>query len=346
MGKYDRIFQSDNLSTEKLTPEESVAAIAVVTAGADTPLNQVELEFLVDTIWGFEIFEEYSDPQLLAMLEKLVTIANSEGLGSLFNAAYESLADELILDGFAAGVSVLVDETTENIHIPKDKMPLLRNLQSALDLEYDEAQEVIDNVILDFEEAEDDELDDEGEILNLEFYESPLNNFVVAVPVNLQEGARINTQEGLVGFSDDYGTLLRIDYYPFPPDKQADIQSTGKEEFFRSIILEKYVPQAIVANLATAKVKHMEYLVDTMEGAFFAVVDMPGGSTISKTNNNGNVTRLNAYRGLLTFIDNNFLYILTSQRTFFTGQTPGDIDEEAEKIKQDIFDFLDSIDFY
>ncbi len=344
MGKYDQIFQSNNLSAEKLTPEESVAAIAVVTAAADTSLDTLELEFLADTIWGFEVFEEYSDTNLLSMLEKLIAIANSEGLGALFNAAYESLANELILDGFAAGVSALIDDSTPDIHIPKEKMPLLKNLQVALELDHDEAEEVIENVILDFEEAEEEDLDDE-DILNLEFYESPLGNFTVVVPVDLQEGARVNSQEGLVSFSDDSGTLLRIDYYPFPPEQAAAIQTTQKEEYFRSILLEKYIPQAIIANLAAAKVNYTEYLADIMEGALFAVVDMPGGSTISKTSNNGAAHRLNAYRGLLAFTYNDFLYVLTSQHTFFAEETPGDIEEEAEEIKEDILDFLDSIDF-
>lgn len=344
MGKYDQIFQSNDLLAEKLTPEESVAAIAVVTAAADTSLDTLELEFLADTIWGFEVFEQYSDTNLLSMLEKLIAIANSEGLGALFNTAYESLTDELILDGFAAGVSALIDDSTPNIHIPKEKMPLLKNLQLALELEQDEAEEVIENVILDFEEAEEEDLDDE-DILNLEFYESPLGNFTVVVPVDLQEGARVNSQEGLVSFSDDSGTLLRIDYYPFPPEQAAAIQTTEKEAYFRPILLEKYIPQAIIANLATAKVNYTEYLADIMEGALFAVVDMPGGSTISKTNNNGAATRLNAYRGLLAFTYNDFLYVLTSQRTFFAEETPGDIEEEAEEIKEDILDFLDSIDF-
>jgi len=344
MGKYDQIFQSNNLSTQKLTPEESVAAIALVTAAADTSLDTVDLEFLTDTIWGFEVFDEYSDSDLLSMLEKLLAIANSEGLGALFNAAYESLADELILDGFAAGVSALIDDSTSDIHVPKEKMPLLKNLQLALELDHDEAEEVIENVILDFEEAEEEDIDDE-DITNLEFYESPLGNFTVIVPVDLQEGARVNSQEGLVSFSDDSGTLLRIDYYPFPPEQAATIQNTGKEAYFRSILLEKYVPQAITANLATAKVNYTEYLADIMEGALLAVVDMPGGSTISKTNNNGAATRLNAYRGLLAFNYNDFLYILTSQHTFFASETPGDIEEEAEEMKEDILDFLDSIDF-
>jgi hypothetical protein len=346
MGKYERIFQSDDLSTEKLTPEESVAAIAVITAAADTSLAQLELEFLVDTIWGFEIFEEYSEASLVAMLEKLVTIANAEGLGALFNTAYESLVDELVLDGFAAGVSVLVDDSTEEIHIPKEKIPLLKNLQSGLELDHDEAQEVIDDVILAFEEAEiDAEEFGDDDVLSLEFYESPLGNFTVAVPVNLQEGARVNTQEGLVSFSDDSGALMRIDYYALPPEQMTEIQASGKEAYFRSILLEKYVPQAIIANLATAKVNYTEYLTDVMSGAFFAIVDMPGGSTISKTGSNGAATRLNAYRGLLSFIENDFLYILTSQHTFFAEEIPGDIAEEAEEIKEDIFEFLDSIEF-
>ena len=342
MGKYEQIFQSDNLSTEKLSPEESIAAIAIITHAADISLSQLELEFLVDTIWGFEIFEQYSDASLLAMLEKLVLIANAEGLGALFNTAYESITEEMVLDGFAAGISVIVDETMGRFYIPKEKMPLVKKLQSALEVEEDEAQGVIDDVILAFEEAEN--LD--NETLNIEVYESPLRNFTVPIPVDVRDGARIYSQEGSVSFSDDSGILLRIDYYTLPSEQVIGIEAKGKEKYLRSILLDKYVPQTIIANLAAAKVNYKEYLAKFMEGAFFAIVDMPQGSTISRTSNNGKSTRLDAYRGLISFINNHFFYVITSQHTFFPEDNiRRNLAEEFKEIKEDIFDFLDSIEF-
>ncbi len=46
-------------------------------------------------------------------------IAEEEGLGTLFNTASDSLSDELILDAFAAGVLMVIDE--EELIIPQAK---------------------------------------------------------------------------------------------------------------------------------------------------------------------------------------------------------------------------------
>ncbi len=347
MGKYDKIFNSEKSLEESLKPEEAVAAIAVVTAVADSSLDDVDVELLADIIWGFEVFEDYSDDDLLELVDKLLVIAEEKGLGALFNTANESLVEDLVRDAYAAGVSVLVDE--EELLVPKGKMSLLKKLQEALEIKDEQAKEILDEVITAFEEAEDEyEEDDDETVLeddSLEMYESPLGNFIVPIPVDPQHGGRVQSQEGVVGFSDDFGTLLRIDYYPIPLEQVEDMQSVREEEYLRSILLNKYVPQAIVANLPQASVEYTEYLPDTLEGSYFALINMPEGSSISKTGNNGTASRLNAYRGLLAFAEGNFLYIASNQRSFFDGETPTTPKAEAEGIKQKILEFVDSIEF-
>lgn len=343
MGKYDKIFQSDDISQEVLSPEEAVAAIAVVTAAADLTLENLDMEMLVDILWGFEVFEKYDDNALSEIISKLVSIAENEGNGALFNAANEFLTDDLVLDGFAAGVSVLVSE--DDIEIPKAKMPLLKQLQSALEVEDEEASEVIEEVLTAFEEVEEDVLGDETAEFDEDIYESPEGNFTVPIPVTPDRSGKIQTAEGMVGFSDDYGTLLRIDYYLIPPSQRDEIEIAGREQYFESVLLDKYIPQAIVSNLSSASVEYTEFLASEMQGAFFALVNMPGGSTISKQENNGHPQRLDAYRGIIAFQQQNFIYIVTSQRSFFNGETPDSINTEAETIKGNILAFIDTIEF-
>ncbi|MCX7592341.1 MAG: hypothetical protein N2235_01015 [Fischerella sp.] len=350
MGKYDKIFNSEKISEESLSQEEAVAAIAVVTAIADSSIEDVDIDLLADILWGFDIFEQYSDDELLEMVDKLIAIAEDEGVGTLFNTAYETIDDELVPDAFAAGVSVLVDE--EELRIPRGKATLLKKLQEALEIEDEEAKEIIDEVIAAFEEteAEAEYAEDEDEISpeqisSLEVYEAPSGIFTVPVPVNLQQGGRIDTQEGAVSFSDDLGTFFRIDYNSLPPQQIDDLESVGQEEYLRSILLNKYVPSAIAANLPDASVDYTEYLPNTLEGAYFALVNMPEGSTIPKSGNNGTAAKCDAYRGLLAFISGDFLYIVSSQRSFFDGETPGSLKQEAEGLKQKIVDFVDTIEF-
>lgn len=343
MGKYDKIFQSDDVSQEELSPEEAVAAIAVVTTAADVTLENVDIEMLVDILWGFEVFEQYDDNALSEIISKLISIAETDGLGALFNAASEFLTDELVLDGFAAGVSVLVSE--DDIDIPKAKMPLLKQLQSVLEVEDEEANEVIEEVLTAFEEVDEDILGDETTDFAEDLYSSPEGNFTVSIPVTPDAGGKIQTAEGMVSFSDDYGTLLRIDYYLIPPSQRAEIDYSVREQYFESVLLNKYIPQAIVANLSSAFVEYTEFLPNEMQGAYFALVNMPGGCTISKQENNGHPQRLDAFRGIIAFQQHDFIYIVTSQRCFFNGETPDSIDTEAETMKANILAFIDTIEF-
>lgn len=355
MGKYDKIFNSTKTTKEKLTAQEAVAAIGVVTSAADSSLEEVDADYIADILWEFlEVFEEYSDDQMLELLDKLIAIAEEDGVGALFNAAKGSLSEDLTLDAYAAGVSLLVDE--EEMMIPKGKMNLLKKLQEALGIEDDEAKEVADEVIAAFEDVEEeledeeflDDDDDEPEFeegSEPQVYESPGKNFVVPIPVDIQRGGMIQAQEGLVSFSDDFGTLLRIDYFRLTSQQKKELESVGHEEYLRSLLLEQYVPQGIVANLPEAQVKHTKYIEDALDGAYFVLVDMPEGSNISKTGNNGTASRLDAYRGLLGFTSGNFLYIVSSQRSFFDGETPGSIEEESERIEDSILNFVDTIEF-
>ncbi|QKQ73452.1 hypothetical protein [Nostoc sp. TCL240-02] len=348
MTKYDKVFNSPKTSEESLSPEEAVAAIATVTAIADSMIEDVDAESLAGILWEFEVFEEYSEDEIAEIVDRLLAIAEEEGIGPLFNAAKVSLSDELVLDGFAAGVIVLLDD---ELAIAKPKQAYLKKLQAALELEDEEAEEIIKEVIAAFKEAEEEYADDDDdetvviEDFSEQTYQSPLSNFTVPIPVDPQQGGRIQSQEGVVGFSDDIGTLLRIDYYPFPLEQLEELESVGQEEYLQTILVDKYVPQAIFANVPDASVEYTEYLEDTLRGAYYVLIDMPKGSTISKQENNGTAIRLDAYRGLLTFISGEFLYIVSSQHSFLDGETPDSLEEEAEDIKESILEFVETIEF-
>lgn len=348
MSQYDRIFDSKQTTEQFLSPEEGVAAIAVISAIADSSIEEVDAEALATVLWDFEVFDEYSEEEITEIVYRLIDIAQADGLGALFNTASAALNDEVVLDAYAAGAIVLLDE---DLTIASDKEPFLQHLQKALDIEDEEAEEIVQEIIAAIEEAENGNFGDEDvEIILVQdygdtVYASPLDNFSVPIPVTAEEGGKIQSQEGVVGFTDDIGSLVRIDYYPIPPEHEEEIESLGQEEYLQSILVDRYVPQAIFANVPNAEVRYGEYLENTLDGAYYVLVDMPQGSTISKQEYNGNAKRLDAYRGLLTFIKTDFLYIVSNQRSFFNGDKPGTVEEEAEILKNKILDFVKSIKF-
>ncbi len=365
MGNFDFVFCSEDTTTISLTPEEAVAAIVVVTGMASSN-NQLDIETAATVLDAFDLFYEYSEEELSDLVESLANIADRDGLGAVFNEAYDSLSYEHVADAFAASFMRFVIEGEGEL--TDEEIDLICELQEALGFEDEEADKILDEVSAQMTAPSEtngktgDKKErkfhviptdrDLGEIAAEVYdesadgglYESPAGNFSVPVPADPQKGGRINPQEGSVAFSDDFGTLLRIDYTPFPAALGERIQLVGREEFFKSF-LTNYVSEAILANFPGSKILWEEYIDDLMHGAYFIAVDMPHGSTISKQTSDGSEVPMNAYRGLVSFLAVDFVYTVSSQRHFLDGETPGLLEEEIEDIKNNIFDFIETIEF-
>ena len=347
MTKYDYIYKSKEKIAASLNPEEAVVAIAVITTAVDLSIEDINGEIIADILWEFEIFDEYSEEQMLETVDTLIELAEDAGLGSLFNAANAAISEEVVLDGFAAGVIMLLD--AEDLIIPADKKTYLKQLQIALDLENEEAEEIIQEVIAAVQAGDEEEYDEEFESIIFnesgeQFYQSPLGNFTVLIPLDSEQGGKIQTEEGMVSFSDDVGTLLRIDYYPLSLEQIKEIKTQGYEAYLHEIIVNEYVPQEIISNVPNAEVRHREYWQDPLKRYYYVLVNIPG-ATISQQETNGHGIKLEAYRGLLSFVNSECLYIVSSQRSLLNGETLSSVKEEAEKIKKTILDFVETIEF-
>ena len=348
MTKYDYIFKSKEKIAASLNPEEAVVAIAVISTAVDLGIEDINGEIIADILWEFEIFDEYSEEQMLETVDTLIELAEDAGLGSLFNAANAAISEEVVLDGFAAGVIMLLD--AEDLIIPADKKTYVKQLQIALELEDEEAEEIIQEVIAAVQSGDEEEYDEEFESIIFnesgeQFYQSPLGNFTVPIPLDSEQGGKIQTEEGMVSFSDDMGTLLRIDYYPLSLEQIKEIRSQGHETYLHEIIVNKYLPETIISNVPNAEVKHREYWQDPLKRYYYVLVNIPKGSTISQQETNGHGIRLDAYRGLLSFVNSECLYVVSSQRSFLNSETLSSVKEEAEKIKKTILDFVETIEF-
>lgn len=339
MGIYDRIFDSEDTLSVTLSTEEAIGAIALIAANAVTIDDaEFDADFLASLLWECEILGDYPEEDIANFLEKLAEQADQEGLGALFNAAYEALSEDEVLDAFEAAALVIVLGKEE---ISADSRKFLSELQSALELDNKEAEEIIDDVLASLAETalEEEEVPEE-------VYQSPAGNFKVLIPIDLQSGGQLNSQPGMVGFSDDFGTLLRIDYFK-PKDPEVEAQKNldlGKEKYLKSL-LDSYISQAILSSVPDSTILYEEYLEEILEGGYFAVVDLPEGSTLSVSRNNEPPVRLNAYRGIIALSQDDYAYFITCQRNFIDGEEPGDIDEEAEDLKDELSDFIESIEF-
>ena len=163
MGKFDKIFNSEDKSEASLTAEESVAAVALVAAEANSP--DADADILESILWDSEIFAEYSEDDMSAMFQKLAAIIAQDGLGALFNTAWESVPDELVLDTFAITAAMFVADG----ELSQKHLPFLQEFQQVLGVEDEEAEEIIEDVIAAYSEVEGEEPDLD---LDAQFYVS------------------------------------------------------------------------------------------------------------------------------------------------------------------------------
>ncbi|MBW4492582.1 MAG: hypothetical protein KME26_05735 [Oscillatoria princeps RMCB-10] len=215
MGNFDFIFNSEDTPTITLTPEEAVAAILVVTGMASSN-HELHIETAVSVLEAFDVFYESSEEELSDLVDKLANLAERDGLGAVFNEAYDSLYYEDFPDAFAASFLLLVIEAKGELS--DRQVELICELQEALGLEDEEADEILDEVFAQMTELKEEQgnnVDKKGRIHILpiqkelgeiaaevyeeppdsELYESPAGNFSVPVPTDPQKGGQISSQE-------------------------------------------------------------------------------------------------------------------------------------------------------
>ncbi len=332
VGQLDQIFNSEDTSEVSLSSEESLAAVAFVAAQSNSP--DTDADILESVLWESEIFAEYSEDDMSAMLKKLSGISSQDGVGALFNTACKSIPDELVLDAFAVSVAMFVVDG----EVSDKYQHFLQEFQQALGLEDEEAQEIIEEVIVAYSES-DEEVSD----FDAALYQSPEGNFTVPIPVDPQQGGKIDEQEGSVTFSDDFGVLLKIDYFPIGGDEVAEFIESVGEAAYLSSFLNNFIDGAILGTFPHSKLLHAESLEN--EEAYFAVVDIPGGATISVPKNLSPVTRMNVYRGFLSFIAQGVCYTISSQIVDREADEERSLESEVEVIMDKILDFIETIEF-
>jgi hypothetical protein len=333
MSNFTKIFKSKDKSSITLILEESVAAIALVAAEANSP--DADADILESILWDSEIFAEFSEENMSEMFQHLVNIIAEDGLGGLFNTAYESLPDELVLDTFAITAAMFVADN----QVSKKHRDFLKEFQEVLGVEDEEANEIIDDVIDAYSQVEIEEPDFEVEE---PLYLSAKRNFTVSIPVDKQRGGRIDDGEGYVAFSDGFGVLLKIDYFQIAGEMEELIESAGELAYLRPF-LHHFLEQTILDKFANSDLLYTEYLED--EQAYFAVVDLPGGATLSVQENDGSATIADAYRGFMAFIVDDFCYTVSCQRVYQDKDELGSLESEVEGIMNNIFDFIETIEF-
>jgi hypothetical protein len=150
MPKYDSIFNSEEYTEEPLNEAEGLASIVLIAALADNPNELVAPDLFLDILADFDLYVDYSEEDLLSMVDRLIAISTDNGLGALFNAADEAIPDDLVPDAYAAAILVKMNPDTGEISA--GSQIFLKELQTVMDIDDEEAAEVVAEVQKSFEQ--------------------------------------------------------------------------------------------------------------------------------------------------------------------------------------------------
>ncbi len=151
-------------------------------------------------------------------------------------------------------------------------------------------------------------------------YQSPLNNFTVALPnwTNLKIRDQNDDNSGSVSFHDDLGNLSAITYSRLP----ADAATTFRDSEKRYAAYRDYFNNVAVPVFSSRAAKGMrtvreELLDDGKNKVYFALIDLPEGSALLDSKKN---QRFDAMKGLLIFDRNGFMYMVENEMSSVFGR--------------------------
>lgn len=179
-------------------------------------------------------------------------------------------------------------------------------------------------------------------------YVSTQGKFSVEFP-RMGPGARIqdphDKDSGWVSVHDDIGNLRSVMFLRLSDEEMQAVTSVDMRHALETFLSAYVMPVHIKPASPKAAVLHTEHVSYGGDGALFALVDIPGGSTMFDVRAN---RRFDTKRGLLIFRKGSFMYMLSSGENpaapnLATQATPPDVMVELEKYKLQAF--LSRIEF-
>jgi hypothetical protein len=148
-----RLPKGRSISSVALEPEVAIAVIGLFSAAADGEgISSTEEYALSEFLGRVGLFEDYSDDDFEELTEKVVSLIEEEEPEDLIAQSIESLPNKAYREAayITAILVVGIDE-----EVPESEQDYISELQEALRISDERAQELIDGVF--GEEDEDDE---------------------------------------------------------------------------------------------------------------------------------------------------------------------------------------------
>jgi tellurite resistance protein len=146
MGVFDKIFKvnASRLQAIRLSSDEAFLAIVFSAIMADNEINRDEMNHLMLMLSKFKGLGRLNPAAFQNLMNRFQKIIRQEGVGTLINAAKDTLDKGLRETAFANAVELVL---TDGVFDPKEK-EFLEKLKEAVHISDELAEKIIDVVII------------------------------------------------------------------------------------------------------------------------------------------------------------------------------------------------------
>jgi len=176
-------------------------------------------------------------------------------------------------------------------------------------------------------------------------YYPPSGIYKVIIPVDKYFGGKIDDQENSVSFTDDLCHLYRIEFTPISEKDLVDLKGMGKNKYLKEVFEKWYMPLTIWNSIKESTIDYQEYLDSLFDGALYAEVYLPKGSTCDVSTNGGTFEKADGRRGILTFISGKYAYFISVGFVAENDRSPRKAEETRKNIRDAACSFVKTIVF-
>ncbi|MFN6478375.1 tellurite resistance TerB family protein [Nostoc sp. DedQUE07] len=144
MGLFDAVLGTDSQIQAALNPAEAFAVIILTATASDGYLSVEQANSIISVLSRMKLFKSYSNEMMNRLFEKILGILQGDDFNALFNAAKDSLSQELREAAFAVATDLVLAEGI----IPEEEKNFLIDLYQALGVSSEIAIQIVQVILI------------------------------------------------------------------------------------------------------------------------------------------------------------------------------------------------------
>jgi len=144
MSLLDTVLDTENQTHLTLSPAEAFAAITLAATATDGHLSSDEARCISSTLSRMKLFKTYPNDLMNRLFEKILSILQHDGMNSLFNAAKESLPQDLREAAFAVSTDIVLADGV----VTEEEKNFLTDLHQALGVSSEIAVQIMQVILI------------------------------------------------------------------------------------------------------------------------------------------------------------------------------------------------------